>query len=152
MSFNPATGLVYFTAVSSRYWYNDIRNVRPFERRPGVRNEGVTTSRGPEPRPRPTALNGTAQLLAWDPSANREVWRTASGGASATLSTGGDLLFRGSGGRFYAHDPASGEVLWSVDVGGENFATPVTYEAGGRQYVAVEVTNPARVVAFAVAE
>jgi len=149
MSFNPATGLVYFTAVSSRYWYNDVRNVAPFEHRPGVRNEGVTTSRGPEPRPEPPPLNGTSALLGWDPATNTEVWRAESQGSSATLSTAGDLLFRGTGGRFYAHDPRTGDVLKVIDVGGSNFATPVTYEVGGRQYIAVEVTNPARLVAFA---
>ena len=149
MSFNPATGLVYFTAVSSRYWYNDVRNVRPFEYQPGVRNEGVTTSRGPEPRPDPPPLRGRAALLGWDPARNREAWRVETDGSSATLSTAGDLLFRGSSGRFYAHDPTTGEVLKVIDVGGSNFATPVTYETNGRQYIAVEVTNPARLVAFA---
>src|SRR5690606_30344576 len=106
-------------------------------------------SRGPEPRPPPPQLEGRSMLLGWDPAQNREVWRVETDGSSATLSTAGNLLFRGSSGRFYAHDPASGEVLKVIDVGGSNFATPVTYEAGGRQYVAVEVTNPARVVAFA---
>ena len=149
MSFNPETRLVYFTALSSRYWYNDVRNVRPFERRPGIRNEGVTTSRGPEPRPEPPALKGTGALLAWDPAVNREVWRVEAEGASATLSTAGNLLFRGSGGVFYAHDPGDGDVLWSMRIGGGNFATPVTYEIGGRQYIAVEVGSPARLIAFA---
>ena len=152
MSFNPATGLVYFTAVSSRYWYNDIRNVAPFEHRPGVRNEGVTTSRGPEPRPAPPPLNGTSMLLGWDPATNSEAWRTEGQGSSATLSTAGELLFRGTAGRFYAHDPRTGDVLKVIDVGGSNFATPVTYELGGRQYIAVEVTNPPRLVAFALPE
>jgi hypothetical protein len=34
-------------------------------------------------------------------------------------------------------------------IGGGNFATPVTYEIGGRQYIAVEVGSPARLIAFA---
>src|SRR5690606_30121328 len=135
--------------VSSRYWYNDVRNVRLFEYTPGVRNEGVTTSRGPEPRPEPPPLKGTAALLGWDPVGNREVWRVEAPGSSATLSTAGGLLFRGSSGRLYAHDPTDGDVLAVLDVGGSNFATPITYEVDGRQFVAVEVTDPARVVAFA---
>ena len=152
MSFNPATGLVYFTAVSSRYWYNDIRNVAAFELRPGIRNEGVTTSRGPEPRPEPPPLKGTSELLGWDPAANRAAWAVESQGSGATLSTGGNLLFRGGGGVLYVHDPRDGRVLHTVDVGGGNFATPVTYMIDDRQYVAVEVTNPARLVAFALRE
>jgi PQQ-dependent dehydrogenase (methanol/ethanol family) len=148
MSFNPSTGWVYFTAVSSRYWYNDVRNLREFVYTPGQRNEGVTTSRGGEPRPEPPSLRGSRALLAWDPARNREVWRVASDGASATLSTAGGLLFRGGGGRIYAHDPATGEVLWSHAVGGSGMATPVTYELDGVQYVVAEFNTPGRVIAF----
>ena len=164
MSYNPRTGLIYFQAGSSQYWYNDVRNLREFVYTPGQYNEGVTTSRGGEPRtPRPP-MNGGNMLLAWDPVANAEVWRVERQGSSGTLSTGGDLLFRGGAGMLYAHDPVTGDILWSADVGGGNMVTPVTYEIDGRQYVAVEVTaggggrggrgpggnpgTPARVVAF----
>jgi quinohemoprotein ethanol dehydrogenase len=140
MSFNPETGLIYFQAGSSRYWYNDVRNLREFVYTPGEYNEGVTTSRGGEPRtPAPEMLGGS-MLLAWDPVTNSEVWRIDRQGSSGTLSTGGNLLFRGGGGRFFAHDPANGDELWSIYVGGASTATPVTYEVDGRQYVAVEVT------------
>jgi len=149
MSFNPATGLVYFTAGSSRYWYNDIRNVREFVLTPGVRNEGVTTSRGTEPRPDPPPLRGSRALLAWNPATNSEAWRSDSDGPSGTLSTAGGLLFRGGGGQIYAHDPRSGEVLWSSPVGGGGMATPISYEIDGRQYIAAEFNAPGRVIAFA---
>lgn len=161
MSFNPATGWVYFQSGSSRYWYNDIRNLREFVYRPGEYNEGVTTSRGGEPRPPAPPLAGGSALLAWDPVGNREVWRVDRPGSSGTLSTAGDLLFRGGGGRVYAHDPATGEVVWSMEVGGGNMATPVAYELDGRQYIAIEVSaggggggpeTPARLVALALGE
>ena len=141
MAFSPQTGLVYFQAGSSRYWYNDVRNIREWEYRPGEYNEGVTTSRGGEPRPDPPSLNGGSVFLAWDPRTNEEVWRVERQGSSGTLATGGNLVFRGGGGRLYAHDPATGEVLWSGYVGGNSLATPVTYEINGRQYIAVEVAG-----------
>ena len=140
MSFNPDTGLIYFQAGSSRYWYNDVRNLREFVYTPGEYNEGVTTSRGGEPRTPAPEMMGGSMLLAWDPVTNSEVWRIDRQGSSGTLSTGGNLLFRGGGGRFFAHDPANGDELWSIYVGGASTATPVTYEVDGRQYVAVEVT------------
>jgi PQQ-dependent dehydrogenase (methanol/ethanol family) len=163
MSFNPMTGLVYFQAGSSRYWYNDVRNLREFVYTPGQYNEGVTTSRGGEPRPPAPPLEGGSVLLAWDPVENREVWRIDREGSSGTLSIAGNLLFRGGNGQFHAHDPANGDVLWSAFIGGGNMATPVSYDVGGRQFIAVELSGgggggrggrggpefPARVVAFA---
>jgi glucose dehydrogenase len=90
--------------------------------------------------------------VAWDPVANREVWRAASDGPSPTLSTAGGLLFLGGGGRIYAHDPATGAVLCSHEVGGSGMATPVTYEIDGRQFIAAEFNSPGRVIAFALPE
>jgi outer membrane protein assembly factor BamB len=86
-------------------------------------------------------LNGGSVFLAWDPRTNEEVWRVERQGSSGTLATGGNLVFRGGGGRLYAHDPATGGVLWSGYVGGNSLATPVTYEINGRQYIAVEVAG-----------
>jgi len=40
-------------------------------------------------------------------------------------------------GRFNAYDAATGELLWSFQVGGPITAPPMTYEVEGRQYVAV---------------
>jgi quinohemoprotein ethanol dehydrogenase len=149
MSFHPETGWVYFTANSSRYWYNDIRNLREFVYTPGQRNEGVTTSRGGEPRTDPPSLLGTGMLLAWDPVENSEAWRVERPGSSGTLSTAGGLVFRGAGGRFYAHDPVDGRVLWSREIGGSSVATPVSYAIAGKQFVAVQANAPGRVLAFA---
>jgi len=79
-------------------------------------------------------------LVARDPVTNTEVWRVASEGAGAgnggTMSTGGNLVFRGSGNQLFAHDATTGEVLWETEIGGGT-ATPMTYELDGVQYVSI---------------
>ena len=76
-------------------------------------------------------------MVARDPATNREVWRAPSqGGNGGTLSTGGNLVFWGSGTRLVALDATTGEELWSSEVGGGT-ATPMTYELDGVQYLSV---------------
>jgi quinohemoprotein ethanol dehydrogenase len=81
-----------------------------------------------------------AFLLAWDPVAQREVWRvphiTAFNGG--TLSTGDNLVFEGSAdGRFVAYRASDGQKLWESPVGTGVMAGPITYQIGAVQYVAV---------------
>jgi quinohemoprotein ethanol dehydrogenase len=76
-------------------------------------------------------------LVARDPATNTEVWRVPSqGGNGGTLSTGGNLVFRGTGTQLVAHDATTGEELWTIEVGGGT-ATPMTYELDGVQYVSI---------------
>jgi PQQ-like domain len=58
--------------------------------------------------------------------------------SSAALTTAGGLLFTGLGdGTFIAYDDTSLELLWKINVGAGINAPPMTFEAGGRQYVTV---------------
>ncbi len=77
------------------------------------------------------------------------------------LATAGGLVFSGAGkGRFTAFDGLSGKELWSYQCAAGVNAPPITYEAGGRQYVAVAVggnalfgfTQGDMVIAFALAD
>ena len=52
------------------------------------------------------------------------------------MSTGGNLVFRGSGDRLIAHDAGTGAQLWSATVG-QGTGTPMTYELDGVQYVSI---------------
>jgi alcohol dehydrogenase (cytochrome c) len=62
--------------------------------------------------------------------------------ASSTLATAGGLLFVGSRDRyFYAYDSATGKPLWRSRLPASPSATPITYSAGGAQYVAVVAGN-----------
>ena len=59
----------------------------------------------------------------------------------ATMSlaaTGGGLVFGGDvGGRFWALDQETGEVLWEINLGSSVTGFPISYAVDGRQFVAV---------------
>jgi len=136
MAWNPATGLVYMPAQNTQSFYEMVTD---FRYTLGQWNTG-TTIRGGGTRDRPERppLTGPRTLLvARAPVTNTEVWRVPSpGGTGGTLSTGGNLVFRGSGNRLIAHDARTGEELWETEVGGGT-ATPMTYELDGVQYVSI---------------
>ncbi len=57
---------------------------------------------------------------------------------SGALTTGGGLVFTGlTDGTFIAYDDTSLDELWKINVGSGFNAPPMTFEAGGRQYVAI---------------
>jgi alcohol dehydrogenase (cytochrome c) len=57
---------------------------------------------------------------------------------SAALTTAGGLLFTGLvDGSFAAYDDTSLEPLWEINVGSGINAPPMTFEYGGKQYVAI---------------
>ncbi len=73
-----------------------------------------------------------------------EVWshRQRSPITSAALPTGGGLVFAGDWNRwFYAFDDETGDVLWQVRTNNAVNSFPISYEADGKQYVAVAVGN-----------
>ena len=58
--------------------------------------------------------------------------------SSGILTTASDLLFTGArSGYFQALDARSGDLLWRAALGGQIVNGPMTYEVGGKQYVAV---------------
>jgi quinohemoprotein ethanol dehydrogenase len=134
MSYSPKTGLVYVPIhqLGARFSrdlseQSDIAfNVMGLVVQPVVKQEG----------------DGRGYLVAWDPVAQREVWRVThdfiwNGG---TLSTAGGLVFQGTAdGRFSAYRASDGERLWGFDAGLGIIAAPMSFSAGGRQYVSVLV-------------
>ena len=143
MAFNPDTGLVYIPAQEMLFVYSHDKD---FEYNPKTWNTGQQIEMTYLPKnPDELAMVDKATfgyLLAWDPVAQKEVWREQyqrpwSGGL---LSTAGDLVLQGtSDGRFIAFDAASGEMLWSVDTGQGIIAPPITYMIDEEQYIAVQV-------------
>jgi len=114
----------------------------PFEHREGVDNLGVVIDSLPDdPQVRRVIRNSTvAALVAWDPVAQREVWRAGRKGPwnGGTLAVAGDLVFQGTvDGRFLAMDARTGRELWSYDNQAATLAGPISYEVDHEQYVAV---------------
>ena len=140
MSYSPRTGLVYIPIHTSNFVYGHDKAYTP--RRMG-NNLGVDF-RGNAPASAKAAEEALAsvqgRLIAWDPVAQKEVWRVeragpANGGA---LSTAGGVVFQGTGmGDFTALDASTGATLWSTNVQTGVMAAPITYEVDGQQYVAI---------------
>jgi alcohol dehydrogenase (cytochrome c)/quinohemoprotein ethanol dehydrogenase len=79
-------------------------------------------------------------LLAWDPVGQVEAWRAAYPGPSngGVLTTAGNLVIQGTArGEVVAYRADSGQRLWSAPARTGVLAGPVSYEAGGEQFVAV---------------
>jgi alcohol dehydrogenase (cytochrome c) len=80
------------------------------------------------------------EVIAWDPVKQQKVWGNKDellylGGM---LTTAGGLVFHGDlKGWFKALDARTGQVLWQFNTGSGISAAPMTYELGGKQYVAV---------------
>ena len=137
MAWNPETGLIYLPAQNTQFYFEMVTD---FRYTLGQWNTGTIMFGGGGSRTRPERpeLTGPGTMLvARDPVTNTEVWRAPSqGGNGGTLSTGGNLVFRGSANSLIAHDATTGEELWSTEVG-RGTATPMTYELDGVQYLSI---------------
>lgn len=133
MSFNPETGLVYIPTHEIPYFFKFDPD---YEYRPGAWNLGYDFTVADEfPR---DMVSG--HLLAWDPVAQKEVWRAQYTGPwnGGTLTTAGNLVFQGTAhGTFAAYRANDGKLLFEAPAGTGIVAAPVTYTVDGEQYVAI---------------
>ena len=142
-SYSPRTGLFY---ISTWVNYSSVFNKFPVEYEagqrftggtplsvvPGVRGLTATNTRPEE--------EGSGAVRAIDPQTGERKWefKMTDVTDSGLLSTATGLLFSGSrDGSFYALDGASGKMLWRASVGGQVVAGPMSYQVGGKQYVAI---------------
>ncbi len=133
MSYSPRTGLVYVPAQEIQGAY---RLDPDFVYRPGEFNTG--TDMNVFALSTREAVSG--HLLAWDPVAQKEAWRQQHGlpWNGGTLATAGNLVFQGTAdGRFVAYRADDGEKLWEAYAGTGVIAAPITWAAGGVQYVTI---------------
>jgi len=138
MSFSRRTGLVYTPMVETSTAFALDPNYRAREGSPNS-----ATGRAP-----PTLYDdlhsdaprqSRAFLIAWDPVAGREVWRSEQRGtvASGVLTTAGGLVFQGAQkGELAAYRDSDGRKLWSTDPQTGVVAAPISYEVAGEQYIA----------------
>ncbi|MFT3800928.1 MAG: PQQ-dependent dehydrogenase, methanol/ethanol family [Burkholderiaceae bacterium] len=142
MSFNPKTGLVYLPAQHIPIAMLDDKNWKFNHSQPMQIQSGTGWNTAKVVAPEPPKAKPMGRLLAWDPVAQKEVWRVEhvapwNGG---TLTTAGNLVFQGTAdGRLVAYNAASGEKLWETPTGTGVVAAPSTYLVDGKQYVSVAV-------------
>lgn len=142
MSFSPETGLVYIPAQGVPL----VQQANPAWERNKYKAGTIMTANGwnigylfntVAPKTKPFG-----HLLAWDPVAQKEVWRSeyVSPWNGGTLTTAGGLVLQGTAdGRFLAYDAKTGEGLWNIAVGTGVVAAPSTWEKDGEQYVTIAV-------------
>ena len=85
---------------------------------------------------------GKFYLRALDPKTGKRVWEYPMTGKgdmwAGTVSTAGGVVFFGDDdGHLVAVDAKLGRHLWHFNTGQMLTASPITYEVGGKQYVAL---------------
>ncbi len=85
-----------------------------------------------------TEDEGYGAIRAIDPKTGEKKWefKMVNYTENGVLSTAGDLVFGGGmDGDFVALDANTGELLWSVYLGGANASGPISYAVNGKQYI-----------------
>ena len=129
-AWSPRTGWFYSTGLE---WCHEVTAVKeePIEGQPYF--GGTFQWRHPPDEP------AHSHLGAYDPLTGKRFWsyRYKYMLLASVLATAGDLIFTGDPeGHFFALDARTGEKLWSFQTGSGHRGSAVTYEIGGRQYIA----------------
>jgi quinohemoprotein ethanol dehydrogenase len=138
MAYSPVTGLVYLPVSLTFMSYAQAESFDPAK-------GGLGTSFGGNQPERLRMAeyadkNSRGWLAAWDPKTQREVWRgpAEQKGSGGVLATAGNLVFQGTiGTNFVAYRADTGEKVWEMPVQNVPISAPITYLAGGEQYIAV---------------
>jgi PQQ-dependent dehydrogenase (methanol/ethanol family) len=131
MSYNPQTGLVYIPSINMCM---DMEGAVPAYKRGTfyLAFEFDLGKGGPG--------GYLSEMIAWDPIKKQKAWgnKDELPWLGGTLTTAGNLVFHGDvRGWFKALDARTGQELWKFNTGSGISAAPMTYEIGGKQYVAV---------------
>lgn len=139
MAYSPKAALAFVPIITRTSTFDD-RGIEPghWRRTPG---NGFDVAANVDAVPRKKdPSEGTSSLLAWDPVRQRAAWRVATPGPwnGGVMATSGGLVFQGQlDGRFVARAAATGRALWSFDAQAPMLGAPISYTAGGRQYITV---------------
>jgi alcohol dehydrogenase (cytochrome c) len=82
------------------------------------------------------------EFVAFDPVKGERKWayKAPSGAAmvAGALATAGGVVFGGTADRqFFALNTDTGELLWQTRLNGDVSGAPISFEVGGRQYIAI---------------
>ena len=130
MAYSQATGLFY---VPSNEWGMDLWN-EPVTYKKGAAYLGAGFTIKP--------LNDDyiGALRAYDPMTGERVWEVKNKAPlwGGVLATAGNLVFTGTPEGFLkAFNAKTGEELWKFQTGSGVVSSPITWEEGGEQYIAV---------------
>lgn len=139
-AFNPATGLFYLLALEKCNIFSKSSAV--WQAGESYYGGGVREARGETPRQYLRAMNVETGKIAWEipQTGEAESW----GGILATAT--GLLFYCDDSGAFAAVDAATGAPLWHLQLNARWKASPMTYLANGKPYVAV--ASGGNIVAF----
>lgn len=134
-AFSPQTGLVYIPVIDMGAL------IGPPAPGQGGLGAGMGATLIPDAN-----LPGSRRsyLKAWDPKTQKAAWTVDLPGVwpGGVLATGGQLVFQGRmDHRFAAYNATTGKEVWSFKTAAPVIAPPISFEAGGRQYVTVITGN-----------
>lgn len=134
-SFSPRTGLLYVTGKNDA-WSIKAKPVGT-SIKPAPGSPGHFENIGEQGK---TGVTATQNVAAFNPATGELAWVTrmpkgvTNGGV---LSTGGQLVFQAIGRDLHALDAVSGALLTTVPLPTSVGSTPMSYQAAGRQFVAL---------------
>ena len=133
-SFSPRTGLLYVTGMNDA---NSVK-VKPVggSLKPGPGSPGQYGTIAEQGK---SGVTQSQNVAAFNPATGDLAWVTELPGIThgGNLVTAGEVVFQAIGREFYALDAKSGARLTHVSLGAAMTSSPLTYVAGGRQYVAL---------------
>lgn len=134
-SFSPRTRLFYVTGKNDAY---SIK-VKPLGRDLPFQGPGARGHFGLIAEVGPTGVTPSQNVAAIEPGTGNLAWVTELPGVTGTGSfvTAGDVLVQAVGRDLYVLDAVTGAQLYKTTLKSPTRATPMTYEAGGRQFIAM---------------
>jgi alcohol dehydrogenase (cytochrome c) len=132
-AFSPLTGLLYVAVreAGSMYFTGDA----DYKEGEQFNGGGFRNLAGEQEWGEVRAMNPVTGEVKWSHKLFTPPW-------AGLLSTGGNLVFGGTNeGQVFALDAATGKPLWRFQAGGAARSNPMSYLAGGKQFIAMPMGN-----------
>jgi len=132
-SYSPITRL-YYLGINNSCMDAKVVSV-PYVRGRGYTGVTLTPKRAP-------GYDYVGEFVAFDPVTGKRAWtyRSPTGAAmtASALSTAGGIVFGGTADReFFALNSETGERLWQTRLNGDVSGSPIAFEVGGMEFVAI---------------